>query len=309
MSKTKTTRKNKLAPKGRYADLTNNFAFQKVFANEKEKSLLVTTLNIFFEKKLAYPIKDVVIKNPYIQGETKYSRNSVLDIRCEDTGGNKFIVEMQVNSQKHFIKRSIFYSSMSIASSGKKGEDWDFDFPNVYSLNFLDFEPKFADKRNDVVRYLSLHDDDYPEIRYDYTGFAFVMLPKFNKSLEECVSLHDKLLFTLRNAHKLKSRPKQLRGKFFDRLFKLAKFSTFTKMEFSQYTSRMMARADRKAQLEYAREEGIEQGITQGISQGITQGISQGIIETAKSMLKEGLDFALVARITKLPKKQVMALR
>ncbi|MDR2580220.1 MAG: Rpn family recombination-promoting nuclease/putative transposase [Fibromonadaceae bacterium] len=293
MSKTKTTRKNKLAPKGRYADLTNNFAFQKVFASEEEKSLLVTTLNIFLEKKLAYPIKDVVIKNPYIQGETKYSRNSVLDIRCEDTGGNKFIVEMQVNSQKHFIKRSIFYSSMSIASSGKKGEDWDFDFPNVYSLNFLDFEPKFADKRDDVVRYLSLHDDDYPEIRYDYTGFAFVMLPKFNKSLEECVSLHDKLLFTLRNAHKLKSRPKQLRGKFFDGLFKLARISKFTKMEFSQYTSRMMARADRKAQLEYAREEGI----------------TQGLIEAAKSMLKEGLDFALVARITKLPKKQVMALR
>jgi hypothetical protein len=42
---------------------------------------------------------------------------------------------------------------------------------------------------------------------------------------------------------------------------------------------------------------------------GLKRGLTQGIIETAKSMLKEGLDFALVARITKLPKKQVMALR
>ncbi|MCL2101202.1 MAG: Rpn family recombination-promoting nuclease/putative transposase [Fibromonadales bacterium] len=245
-------------PPSCYADLTNNFAFQKVFASEDDKSLLAKTLNIFLEKKLAHPIKDVVIRNPYIQGKTKYSRDAVLDIRCEDTRGNKFIVEMQVNSQKHFVKRAIFYSSMSIANSGKKGSDWDFNFPNTYSLNFLDFEPEGMDGNNNIVQYLSLHDDDYPEIRYDCTGFAFVILPRFKKAIDECESLQDKLIFTLRNSHKLENKPKQLSGSFFDRLFELAKISKFTNMEFSQYTARMMARADKKAQLEYAEEKGMK---------------------------------------------------
>jgi predicted transposase/invertase (TIGR01784 family) len=53
----------------------------------------------------------------------------------------------------------------------------------------------------------------------------------------------------------------------------------------------------------------VETGVDELFDKAEKRGISQGIIETAKSMLKEGLDFALVARITKLPKKQIMALR
>ncbi|MCL2208040.1 MAG: Rpn family recombination-promoting nuclease/putative transposase, partial [Fibromonadales bacterium] len=69
------------------------------------------TLNVCLEKKLAYPVADVEILNPYIAGETLLNRNAELDIRCRDTRGNKFIVEMQIAKQKHFIKRSVFYSS------------------------------------------------------------------------------------------------------------------------------------------------------------------------------------------------------
>jgi predicted transposase/invertase (TIGR01784 family) len=183
---------------------------------------------------------------------------------------------MQVNSQKHFVKRAIFYSSMNISNSGKKGKNWDFNFPNTYSLNFLDFEPSMLEKHKNIVKHISLHDDDYPEIRYDYIGFAFVILPRFKKSLDECETLEDKLIFTLCNAHKFKSRPKQLGGKFFDKLFTRAKISTFSKMEYSQYTSRMMARADRKAQLDYAREKGLALGVARGRKEGREAGITIG---------------------------------
>jgi len=38
-------------------------------------------------------------------------------------------------------------------------------------------------------------------------------------------------------------------------------------------------------------------------------GEKRGILRTAKSMLKDGISLARVARITKLPKEQIMALR
>jgi hypothetical protein len=39
------------------------------------------------------------------------------------------------------------------------------------------------------------------------------------------------------------------------------------------------------------------------------RGVEQGIIKTAKNMLKDGLDLALIARYTKLPEKEILALR
>jgi hypothetical protein len=110
-----------------------------------------------------------------------------------------------------------------------------------------------------------------------YIRFAFVILPRFRKSLDECESLRDK------------RKPRQLKGKFFEMLFSLAEISNLSDMGYYEYLSRMMGKADKKAQLEYAREEGRK--------------------ETAKSMLKEKFDLAVIARITKLPKEEILALR
>jgi len=42
---------------------------------------------------------------------------------------------------------------------------------------------------------------------------------------------------------------------------------------------------------------------------GEVRGVKKGILQTAKSMLKEGLSPTLVARITNLPRKEILALR
>jgi len=79
-------------------------------------------LNAFLEKKLAHPITEVAIQNPYIQGQTKACRDAILDIKCQDSMGNRFIVEMQTGRQKYFFKRAVYYSSTVISNSGNKGE-------------------------------------------------------------------------------------------------------------------------------------------------------------------------------------------
>jgi len=60
-------------------------------------------------------------------------------------------------------------------------------------------------------------------------------------------------------------------------------------MEYSAYMARMMGNADRKAQLAFAKKEGK--------------------IEDAIAMLREGLEPTFVARITKLPQEEILALR
>jgi predicted transposase/invertase (TIGR01784 family) len=167
---------------------------------------------------------------------------------------------MQVSPQRFFIKRAIFYLCMSIADSGGKGRDYSFNFPNTYSLNFLDFDMDFGKGCDEVVQYYSLSNEDHPEIRLDYASAVFVRLSRFNKSLDECESLQDKLLYSFCHAEELREQPEQLRGNPLDRLFTLIKISTFSSMELDEYKARMMFKADQREQLAYAEEEAEARG-------------------------------------------------
>jgi len=262
-----------------FADLTQDFVFKKAFASEQDKELLINLLNAFLERKLKHPITDVTIKNPYIQGETLINRDSILDIRCRDTDGNYFIVEMQVSQQHFFINRAIYYLCMSIANSGKKGDYYDYDIPSSYSINFLDFDIDILKNCPNVVQYFSLSNDDYPEIKLDYLNLVFVRLPKFEKTLEECESLQDKLLYSLCHAHEYEEQPDGLKGSVFDRLFTVIKIANFSSMEQEEYIRRAMFRTDLREQLRYARDEGMDKILAlweSGVSLAEAKKMSQG---------------------------------
>jgi len=313
-----------LMPKGKYAQLTLDFPFKKAFGTQGDEDLLIAMLNAFLEKKLAHPITEVAIQNPYIQGQTKACRDAILDIKCQDSMGNRFIVEMQTGRQKYFFKRAVYYSSTVISNSGKKGEDWDFNFPNVYSLNFLDYDTNFGEGNNNIVQYFSFSDDEYPEIKQKCMELAFVKLAKFRKSINECESFLDKLVYSLCNAHKLENKPEQLSGELFERLFMIAEISNFTVEEVSEYEASLMNRWDYSASMKFAEEEGIAIGEARGIAIGRSEGMAigrsegiaigeargreEGLLQTARQMKAKGLNIALIAEITGLSEKEIFCI-
>ncbi len=82
-----------------------------------------------------------------------------------------------------------------------------------------------------------------------------------------------------------------------------------------------MSEAERKAyeQYQFSRanamdlltgqyQQGLEQGIEQGLEQGLEQGIERANQATARKMRQEGLDPALIARITGLPEAEILRL-
>ena len=333
-----------VAPKGKYAQLTLDFPFKKTFASEECEDLLIALLNTFLEEKLAHPITEVAIQNPYIQGQTKASRDAILDIKCRDSTGNRFIVEMQIGRQEYFIKRVIYYLSMAIVDSARKGEDWDFNFPNMYSLNFLNYDLYFGENIEEVIQYISFSNEKHPEIRYDYTNLVFVRLTKFNKSVEECESFQDKLLFILCNAHKLEEKPKQLEGELFDRLFEIARISNFNTDELAEYEANRMNILDYNASMIFARKEGValgrdegiaigrDEGVAIGVEKGITigeargialgrdegiaigetrgeaRGEAKGLLHTARNMKAKGFNTAVICEVTGLSEAEVEGL-
>ncbi|MDR0516160.1 MAG: Rpn family recombination-promoting nuclease/putative transposase [Fibromonadaceae bacterium] len=277
---------------GYYADLKLDMPFKKTFANENEKEPLIVLLNVFLERKLASPIIDVDIKNPYIEGQTLENRDSIFDILCQDAKGNKFLVEVQVGKQAFFVKRVLFYACMAIANSGKKG-NWDFNYPKIYSLSFLNFDLDFGN--DDVVQYISLSNEKHPEIRYDYINMVFVRLPRFSKSLEECQTLQDKLIFSLRHAHELKSKPEQFCEEVFEKIFDIAKIAKFNIEERAVYEASMINKRDQYAIVKCARDEGMEEGVAIGREEGEARGVARGM-EKVFSLLESGMSLAEAKR-------------
>jgi len=124
---------------------------------------------------------------------------------------------------------------VSIANSGKKGEEYDFDIPKSYSLNFLDFDIDFGENCTEIVQYYSFSNEDHPENRLDFLNLVFVRLPKFVTVIKIC---------------------------------------NFTQMEQDEYIRRAMFRADLREQLRYAEDKGIDIGVMRTAKNMLAKGYS-----------------------------------
>jgi hypothetical protein len=189
-----------------------------------------------------------------VHGEAEFGRGAIFDIYCKDALGTRFIVEVQTRPQKYFAKRTFFYLCIIISKLAKKGKDYDFNLPKLYSVSFLDFELDFGENCTETIQYLSMRNDKHPEVGYDMIQMVFVILPRFCKTSELGL------------------------------LFDLAEISNFTEDELRDYEAAMMNRYDYKATLDYAEETGIAKGIA--IGEAIGEANERTRI---KSLLKQGL--------------------
>ena len=115
--------------------------------------------------------------------ETPLGKNSIVDVRCEETGGRKFIVEMQMEWFPDFKQRVLLNSAKAYVRQMPKGTDYQLLQP-VYSLNLVNhtFEP---DMDGYYHYYHLVHDLDSNKV-LDGLHIVFVELPKFKaKNLTE----------------------------------------------------------------------------------------------------------------------------
>jgi predicted transposase/invertase (TIGR01784 family) len=290
-----------------------DFTFKKAFANERCTELLLFLLNTFLKKVLKEPIKDVKVIHTVQTGKTRKNRGAVFDIHCEDASGARFIVEMQVEDQKHFIKRSLFYLCMAVANLTKKGKmesrgkkvPYDYNIPIVHTLSFLSFDSDFGKGCDEIVQYISLYNVLHPEVRYGHINMTFVRLSRFEKTEGECRSDLDRMLFIFKNAQNLEKVPPSFNKTVFKRILEIARISNFNTEELMDYESDMKHYSDHENALAYAKKKGVAIGETRGV----VIGAGKKANEIARNMLCDGVEPALVARYTNLPLKAVKALR
>jgi predicted transposase/invertase (TIGR01784 family) len=280
-----------------YMDLRSDFAFKKIFADKNNKAILIDLLNTILQNE-EISIIDISYLPTEMLGPKLDDRIAICDLLCETTVGEKILIELQKEAQRFFIHRELYYSSHLIQRQATKGK-WDYYFPRVFVIGFLNFSLNKKDHR--IITSKKLMDIENFEIWTDALTFINIELPKFSKNYTECHTHLDKWLWNFKELSK-DSRPAEVEDEgVFMQLRSIAKIATLSKEEQEKYEDSMLDESKLSNFTDYAREEGKKEGLAEGEAKG-----KQDI---ARKMLAMGLSIAQISEATGLPPAEIEALQ
>ena len=281
----------------KFVDPTNDLAFKKIFGDSKKKHILISFLNAMLDFKDEQIIIDVEIANPYQVPKIEELKETILDIQATDKSGRNFIVEMQKNDKGDFSKRSLYYTSKAYVSQLGDGEPYK-TLKKVYFIGIVNF--KIFKTDNYISRHLILDAKTYQQELADFE-FAFIELPKFQKTLQESQTIADKWLFFLKNTKNLDIMPSEFENLTeFKEAFIIANQFGWSAKEIQVYDYMKLKEMDQQNELETAEHKGFKKGLDTGIE--------QGKLEVAKNLL-DVLDDEIIAQKTGLSVDNIKMLR
>jgi predicted transposase/invertase (TIGR01784 family) len=272
----------------RYINPYTDFGFKKLFGTEMNKELLISFLNALFEGH--EEIRDITYRNSEQLGSGMIDRKAVFDVYCENTKGEKFIVEMQKAEQNYFKDRSVFYATFPIQDQARMGDDWNYELKEVYTVGILNYEFKDDKYSKDCFHHeVMLMDTETKHVFYDKLTFIYLEMPKFNKTEDELEDMFDKWLFVLKNLARLWERPAALQERVFEKLFKDAEIARFTLEERRGYEDSVKVYRDLNNAINTAkRDVRMEEKLA-----------------TAQRMKADGLPIKMIAKYTELTLEQI----
>ena len=271
----------------------NDFAFKRIFGNEQHKDILISFINSVLDLSGERQVVELELADPYQVPQLEHLKDTVLDISATCQSGRKFIVEMQVERQRLFHKRALYYSSKAYVEQLASGVDYS-ELKQVYFIGVLNFN--FTDSSDYLSRHLIL-DAATHEQRISDFEFCFIELPKFAKHDSELSSIIDKWIFFLKY---LGSRGGE--DKDFARIFareppllralEIERYHSLSGDELSVYEAqeerrRIDAETSRTSNLD-----GLEEGLERGEQIGFQKGEQIGLQKGEQISLHKGLQIA-----------------
>ena len=307
----------KLVTMGKYINPFTDWGFKRLFGQEFSKDLLISFLNDLLVGELQ--VKNVVFRDKEELPSTKDQRGIIYDVYCETDTGERFILEMQNRWQPNFLDRSICYACRSVLEQVDKGKTEQQDayrFLPIYTVCFMNYtsNKEELDKfRTDIV----LADKKSGEIASNKLRFIYLVLPLFEKKVDECDTDFDKWIYVLKHMEALSRMPFTAQKEIFKQLEEYADSHRLTKKEWEAYENSLwiardnmacMAAAEIAAQekgLAEGREKGLAEGMAEGMAKGMAKGMAEEKLATAKRLLDMGLDVQQTAKGTGLSIEEV----
>ena len=297
----------------RYINPYTDFGFKKLFGTELNKELLISFLNSLLPDEP--DIQDVTYLNTEHLGTQEMDRRAVFDVYCENSNGEKFLVEMQRGEQQFFKDRSLYYTTFPIREQATRGKEWTYELKKVYTIGILNFT--FDNTSDEYYHHeVKLVDMGTKEVFYEKLTLIYLEMPKFNKTETELVTMFDKWMFVLRNLGGLMERPAALQERVFTRLFEAAEIGKFSRKELIAYEDSLKVFRDWYSTMQTAilkgrregHEEGLKEGRQEGLKEGEEKGRKEGVLAVARQMKAQGIAAETITACNGLTIQEINAL-
>jgi predicted transposase/invertase (TIGR01784 family) len=273
--------------KAKYINPYTDFGFKKIFGEEASKPLLIDFLNALLPEQNR--IVDLTFKNTEQLGLTDLDRKAVYDIYCENSKGEKFIVELQKAKQNYFKDRTIYYSTFPIREQAEKGE-WNYNLKAVYCIGILDFtfdDYESEPERNEYLHTIRLKNQN-GKVFYDKLTYVYLEMPNFIKGEEELTSRLDKWLYFIKHLEDFQSIPAIFKDEVFEQAFEKAELANLGQADLYNYEMNLKVYRDYKNTVDTAFDEGKMEGKI------------EGKIEVARQLKSLGIDTDTIIKSTGL---------
>jgi predicted transposase/invertase (TIGR01784 family) len=254
-----------------FADPKTDFVFKRIFGSEGRKPLLIALLNHMLELEDDRRILDVQHLSSDQHVDIPELKLSIVDVKCTDAGGRRFVVEMQVLKVEGFEKRVVYNASKAYVMQLRNADEYPAlcDVVGVTICNF-NLWPEQDERGRYKVPMLSrwrMQEQHSGEHGLSQVQYAFLELPKYAAG-DAPRTLIDRWAYFFREAKNLSMVPSALSEDPFRGALEVARTATFSPEEWEAYERAKMAEQDTRGALAVAREEGAAEGRRSGIADG-----------------------------------------
>ena len=294
-----------------YINPRTDFGFKRLFLEGlKAEVRLLDLLKTFFPDTLG-GASHLVVKPTELLGDIESEKRVVLDTLAFIDEKTRALIEMQRAQKPLFVQRSIFYTCRLVSKGLNRGDDY--DIPTVLTLCITDRTlPEFADL-DGFFHLVQLRRVDGKNISekiilgyLDLSKFA-ALNPGQIKDMQ-FADRQEKWGYTLANVGRMELQDLSQEDEVFRSVFEDSMHQKLTKMEQEEYKKSVLEYEDVQEAVRYAHEQGLEEGLAEGLEQGLEKGREERTFQLARNMLAEGLDPAMVAKISGLTEAEALAL-
>lgn len=254
--------------------LTNNYAFRKIFKNEKVlKGFIMALLNLEEEQIMRLDIVD-----PCEDGENDAEKEGVLDVKIHMNDNQKINLEMQNRYQEDWSERSVFYNCRMFTEGFIHGAPYGEMEPCIH-VGILDFNQM---KSSGFHHCIMLRDEETGEVYSSKFVFHMIELKKLKvasgeERKQELYHWAKLIAATSWEEVRMEAKGNPYREAAVNEMDKINQSET----ERYLYLRREMAISDEKSRLVSAENKGREEGMQQGfeIAKKIFKLYSQGLTE------------------------------
>ena len=264
-----------------YLDPKNDLTFKRVFGEHKH--LCMSLLNSML------PLENPIVDIEYQTGElipelANILRNTIVDVRCTDSDGRQFLVEMQMFWTEKFKSRMLFNASKAYVKQLNRAEDIKLLRP-VYALCFVNerFE-KSPEMANEYYHHYKIVNIKDTEKQIKGLEFVFIELPKFKAQNRAEKKLHELWLRFLTEINEsTREVPKELlENEYIREAVEYAETGAYTKEQLFAYDKWKIDVWTEWAIINDAETKGETKGLKKGEAKGLKIGLKKGEAERAK---------------------------